>query len=132
MVDGVPGYVRLAAMLRDKIRSGELPVGSFTPSQHELETGLGISRGMAGEALKLLAYEGLVRSRRGVGTQVIAVPEELPRVEVGPGVEITARMPRPGEDADPAVPLLVIARPGEPDEVHPAGQVVIVTVAFAG
>ncbi|MFC9081850.1 GntR family transcriptional regulator [Streptomyces sp. NPDC057062] len=71
-----PLYVQLASVLRDCIRSGEIPVGRRLPSQSELEaeTGGVVSRRTIKSALDLLAAEGLVQGVQGKGVFVIALP----------------------------------------------------------
>lgn len=72
-----PLYVQLANVLRDRIRSGEIPVGRRLPSQAELEaeTGGTVSRRTIKSALEVLANEGLVQGVQGKGVFVIALPE---------------------------------------------------------
>ncbi|MET8643961.1 GntR family transcriptional regulator [Streptomyces sp. NPDC057746] len=71
-----PLYVQLANVLRDRIRSGEIPVGRRLPSQSELEAETGglVSRRTIKSALELLAAEGLVQGVQGKGVFVIALP----------------------------------------------------------
>ncbi|MEH0642851.1 GntR family transcriptional regulator [Streptomyces scabiei] len=71
-----PMYVQLANVLRDRIRSGEIPVGRRLPSQSELEeeTGGTVSRRTIKTALEVLADEGLVQGVQGKGVFVIALP----------------------------------------------------------
>ncbi|GAA3854401.1 hypothetical protein GCM10023084_05740 [Streptomyces lacrimifluminis] len=72
-----PLYVQLANVLRDRIRSGEIPVGRRLPSQAELEveTGGTVSRRTIKSALEVLVEEGLVQGVQGKGVFVIALPE---------------------------------------------------------
>jgi DNA-binding FadR family transcriptional regulator len=53
-----------------KIVRGELPPGSFLPTEEELSVQLGVSRTALREAIKLMAAKGLVQSRRKAGTRV--------------------------------------------------------------
>lgn len=71
-----PMYVQLASVLRERIRSGQIPVGRRLPSQAELEveTGGVVSRRTIKTALELLASEGLVQGVQGKGVFVIALP----------------------------------------------------------
>lgn len=71
-----PMYVQLANVLRERIRSGEIPVGRRLPSQSELEaeTGGTVSRRTIKTALEVLAAEGLVQGVQGKGVFVIALP----------------------------------------------------------
>jgi DNA-binding GntR family transcriptional regulator len=127
---GLAKYVWLAAQIRDQIASGKLAVGQMTPSQHELRLQYRVARGTAEKALDVLAAEGLVEPVQGIGTRVIAVPAQSAEITVRPGAQIRARMPGPDElqaGANATIPFLVISRPGQPDEVHPADRAVILT-----
>ncbi|WP_448319216.1 GntR family transcriptional regulator [Streptomyces sp. CO7] len=75
-----PMYVQLADVLRERIRSGQIPMGRRLPSQAELEveTGGTVSRRTIKSALEALAEEGLVRGVQGKGVFVIALPEDKP------------------------------------------------------
>jgi DNA-binding GntR family transcriptional regulator len=61
-------YLQLAKILRARITSGELPVGSRL-AEKALATEHGIARGTVRKALQVLEREGLVRPlpRRGWG-----------------------------------------------------------------
>mgnify|MGYP001618110185 CR=1 FL=1 len=63
------GLLRVAAYQRiaDAIHAGLFPPHSLLPTEHELADLLGVSRTVVREALMLLAEDGLVISRRGVG-----------------------------------------------------------------
>lgn len=66
----------LAAHLRQRIRSGEIPVGSRLPSQRDLAAHLEISRQSVQEALAVLEFEGYVETRRGAqGGSFVREPE---------------------------------------------------------
>lgn len=67
-----PLYLRLATALRDEIVSGQFPVGSLLPTEEGLCERFGVSRHTVREALRLLREDGLVSSRRGAGTRVLA------------------------------------------------------------
>lgn len=73
-----PMYVQLANVLRDRIRSGAIPVGRRLPSQAELEeeTGGTVSRRTIKSALEVLVDEGLVQGVQGKGVFVIALPTD--------------------------------------------------------
>ncbi|GGG59215.1 transcriptional regulator [Salipiger pallidus] len=55
----------IAAELRDAIVAGKLIVGDRLPSEAELATQFGVSRPTVREALKRLAAQSLIRTRRG-------------------------------------------------------------------
>ncbi|WP_279629919.1 winged helix-turn-helix domain-containing protein [Streptomyces africanus] len=82
-----PAYLAVAAVLREEILSGFPPVGSRLPTHQMLAERFGVSRGTAQRALRELEAMGLVRSRQGSGTTVIARgprPVEVPD-DPGPG-----------------------------------------------
>ena len=66
----VAPYRQVAAILRDRIESGELPPGSRLPSIATLTQEYGIARTTAGKALRLLVDEGLAEMSTGMGTFV--------------------------------------------------------------
>lgn len=113
---GIPLRAQLAGLLREKIRSGELPPGSPTPSGPALADEYRVSRYTADRALDLLASEGLVQRISGVGTVVVSAGPPQAIITVPAGNEIRARMPAAGERARlglPAgVPVLVVTDPG--------------------
>ena len=67
-----PVYLQLAAILRDRIRSGELVIGRPLPSLPHLMQEYEISRGTAARAVRVLVEEKLVRIVPGRGAFVIA------------------------------------------------------------
>ena len=67
-----PVYLQLAAILRDRIQSGDLVVGRPVPSLPHLMADYEISRGTAARAVKVLVDEKLVRIVPGRGAYVIA------------------------------------------------------------
>lgn len=58
--------------LRNEICSGAWPIGSKIPSESELGGVLGVSRPSIREALRSLVHLGLVETRQGDGTYVVA------------------------------------------------------------
>ena len=67
---------RVAEAVRDQllalVESGELPVGSRLPSEHELARSFGVSRPVVREALGSLRSVGIIESRTGSGSFVRA------------------------------------------------------------
>jgi GntR family transcriptional regulator len=80
----------------------------------------------------MLADEGLITRRRGVGS-IVATVEPVTEVLVPPGARISARLPTAAErEAAKAglwVPLLAVAEPGWPEQLYPADRVVVVVPA---
>lgn len=67
-------YQRIAADLREKIRSGSLPPGSRLPSVRELMAAHGVAMTTVRHALQVLIAEQLIHSAQGVGTFVGSSP----------------------------------------------------------
>ncbi len=123
-----PLSAQLAQLLRGLIRSGQLTAGDRVPSEHELADQHSVSRDTAQRALALLACEGLITRRRGVGS-IVAVADRLTEVRAAPGARISARLATAAERvaarAGSWVPVLAIAEPGRPERLYPADRVVI-------
>lgn len=66
----LPLYYQLKEVLRAKIYEGELQTGETLPSVSELMNAYGVSRHVANRALADLENEGVVVTRKGVGTFV--------------------------------------------------------------
>ena len=62
-----PVYVQVAAILRERIASGELAPGRPVPSVRTLTEEHGINRATAAKALKVLEGEGLIHVVPGRG-----------------------------------------------------------------
>lgn len=65
-------YLRLAEILAKQIASGNYPVGSKLPTEHELSYEHNLSRHTVRESLRQLKEQGLVERRQGSGSVVIA------------------------------------------------------------
>jgi GntR family transcriptional repressor for pyruvate dehydrogenase complex len=71
----VPAYSTVAARIRGRILSGELPPGARLASEPELSAEFGVGRSTVREALKVLASQNLITTTRGVtGGSFVAVP----------------------------------------------------------
>ena len=71
----VPVWRQVAAILRARIASGQIPAGRVLPSEKQIEQELEISRGTARKAIALLRDEGLVVTVPGRGTYAADPPE---------------------------------------------------------
>ncbi|MEO6083462.1 MAG: GntR family transcriptional regulator [Umezawaea sp.] len=69
-MSGLPVYRQVAAVLREKIESGEYGPGARLPSESELIEFFGVSRITVREAISLLRAEGMVASEHGRGVFV--------------------------------------------------------------
>jgi len=63
--------LRLAAALRERIKSGDLRPGDALPSINRLAQEEGVAKTTAQKALQVLKDEGLVRGIQGWGTIVV-------------------------------------------------------------
>jgi GntR family transcriptional regulator len=63
-------FEQLAAILRERIRSGEYPPGSKIPPLTALEAETGLAVTTIRRAIRLLTGEGLLRTKPGRGTFV--------------------------------------------------------------
>jgi len=107
-----PLSAQLAQLLRSEIRSGRLVVGDLLPSEHELAGEHGVSRETARRSLTMLADEGLITRRRGVGSIVAdVVPGSRPGCRRRPSG--TLRTPAPGCQCSPS------ASPARPSDSTP-------------
>jgi GntR family transcriptional repressor for pyruvate dehydrogenase complex len=61
-----PAYAQVASQLRDLIVTGQIQTGDHLPNESELATIFGVSRSTVREALRSLAAQSLVYTRRGV------------------------------------------------------------------
>ncbi|MBL3668531.1 GntR family transcriptional regulator [Streptomyces sp. M2CJ-2] len=68
----VPPYEQVRAQLADLISVGRLRQGDRLPSVRQLASDLGLANNTVVRAYRELESAGLVRTRRGSGTQVIA------------------------------------------------------------
>lgn len=71
-------FEQLAEILRQRIADGTYPPGSRIPPLTALEAESGLSPMTVRRAVRLLADQGLVRSRAGRGTFVVP-PDQRPK-----------------------------------------------------
>ncbi|MFI5839388.1 NUDIX domain-containing protein [Catenuloplanes sp. NPDC051500] len=107
-------YRQLAAVLRDRIRSGELHTGQRVSSEKDLHDEFGLARETIRRALAVLRQEGLIEVRHGHGTFVSETP---PSVDLGPGDSITSGA------------AVSVTRVSGQIETYPAGTKLTVTEA---
>lgn len=77
-----PRYKQLAALIREQIMSGEIPVGRAVPSMKRLTQEYGISNRTVDSAMKVLKAEGLIEAEEGKG---LFVMPEAQWHRAGPG-----------------------------------------------
>lgn len=80
----------VVAELTDAIRGGQLKVGGKLPTESEIMNSMGVSRTVVREALSHLQASGLVETRHGIGTFVLAPPTANAPFRIGPGAVLTA------------------------------------------
>lgn len=73
----VPLYYQLYLSLKTQIENGSFDVGDKLPSEMELRKHYNASRVTVRQALKMLKDEGMIQTRRGVGSFVNKIPEPL-------------------------------------------------------
>jgi GntR family transcriptional regulator len=73
----VARYIQLATLFRQRIASGKWREGERLPTVAQLADEFGVARVTLRQALALLAKDGLIQSRRAIGTYVTA-PREAP------------------------------------------------------
>jgi len=74
---------RIVDWLSERIRSGLLKPGDRVPSEPELMKEFGVSRTVVREAMSRLQASGLVETRQGIGTSVLAPPAAEPLLAIG-------------------------------------------------
>ncbi len=71
-VGGGPLHRRLAESMKVAIEQGDLPRGRFLPPEREVARQLSVSRNTVSNAWQTLKSDGLIGSRRGSGTWIMA------------------------------------------------------------
>lgn len=92
----------IADALRAEIAGGARPPGDRLPTEAALAARFGVNRHTVRRALARLVEEGLVRTRRGAGAFVAAVPTEYPigaRVRFHRNLRAAGRLPSKRFDA---------------------------------
>lgn len=123
-----PIYHQLADILREAITAGEYPPDSLLPHQVRLAQEYDLGVDTVRDALAVIRREGLIITVRGQGSRVRPLVEVSVKY-VPPDAEITARMPTETERRElglpEGVPVLVVSREGQDDEVLPANSNVV-------
>jgi GntR family transcriptional regulator len=71
-----PPYEQIRAQLAALIRTGRLAEGERLPTVRQLAADLGLAPGTVARAYRELEAAELIRTRRGAGTRVAALPSE--------------------------------------------------------
>jgi len=124
-----PVYRQLARILRDQIRAGKLQPGAALPSEATLAQTFDVGRDTVRDAIASLRNDGLVTTIRGRGTFVREPATDLTVIRAGAGTRVTARVATADERRRLSLPegtaVLVVTRPGKPDQVLPADRTVV-------
>ena len=106
----LPAHARLAEALRQTIDAGELRPGDPLPGDAALVAAIGLARGTVRQAVGALRTEGLVQTRQGARTSVLARPRLQPfselvsfstwarRIGATPGAQIVELVRRPADE----------------------------------
>jgi len=91
----MPLYQQIFLILQRRIRSGEIPAGTYLPGEEDLSAEFGVSRITGKRALKELADVGLVARERGRGTRVLEIAWQGPvRASIDGWLENISQMGR--------------------------------------
>ncbi|AQZ69803.1 GntR family transcriptional regulator [[Actinomadura] parvosata subsp. kistnae] len=102
----------LEEALRRAVRDGRLPHGTRLPSSRALAAELRLSRGTVSAAYDQLVAEGYLTTRPGSGTEIAALPPQLPAANLP--ATAPAAPARAAASEPEAVPVHDL-RPGQPD-----------------
>ena len=78
-----PRHRQVATILRNRIRSGDLPPQAQLPTELELTESYNVSRTVVRQAMQALEFEGLIRRIAGKGTFVLAAPQPKAEWAIG-------------------------------------------------
>lgn len=79
-LDPTPLYEQIAAIIRERIKSGNLEPRQILPSESHVQQEYGVSRGTVRRAMELLGNEGWTVTVQGRGT-FVAPREKWPAAE---------------------------------------------------
>ncbi|MEV4354076.1 GntR family transcriptional regulator [Nonomuraea sp. NPDC049625] len=65
-----PKWVQVANIIKERIASGDYPVDTPVPSEHQIVQEFGVARGTARKVLQRLQEEGVIYAVRGLGSFV--------------------------------------------------------------
>src|SRR3984885_1979541 len=123
-------YLQIARAIRDRIISGDLPVGAQIPSGSQIKQEWGVNRLTGAQAVEELRKAGLVTTKPGVGTFVTATPASQV-VVLRPGDRVIAQMPSEEErerlSTGHITPVLIVTRADGSVEPYNAAVTVMTT-----
>ena len=122
--------LQIARAIRDRIISGDLPVGAQIPSGNQMRQEWGVNRLTGAQAIEELRRAGLVMTRPGIGTFVAVAPASQV-VVLRPGDRVIARMPSEDErerlSTGHITPVLIVTRADGRVESYNAAVTVMTT-----
>ncbi|MBU1003514.1 MAG: FadR family transcriptional regulator [Proteobacteria bacterium] len=74
---GQTAFTKAVELIRQLVRSGEMVPGGRLPSERQLAEEFGLARSSVREAIRALAEQGILESRRGAGTYLAAASGEI-------------------------------------------------------
>ncbi len=80
--NSLPMYQRIKNTIQQKIRNGEWPPGTQTPSENQLASDLNVSRMTINRPFRELTAEGVLRRVHGLGTFVAEPPRRASLIEL--------------------------------------------------
>jgi GntR family transcriptional regulator len=107
---GVPLYVQIINILRERMESGEWPSGHKIPSEPELQGEFNVSRFTIRQSISSLMLDGMVTKTRGKGTFVSypKIKEDLPDL-----ISFSEEMKKLGKVPSTAVQSVEIINPSK-------------------
>ena len=122
---GVAQYHRLASLLRHRIAKGEYPLGSAAAADHPAGRRPRCRRRHGPPGVRAAPKEGLIRSQRGIGTHVAALPAAVDDLDVAINDPFAAPQALPSRSSKFAAALAVPPELLGPED-RPAGDYVCI------
>jgi DNA-binding GntR family transcriptional regulator len=121
----VPPYQQIAADLRARIISGDLPPGSKLPAYTTLADQYGVGKGTVVRAMEHLRVAGLIESGTGGPTYIRDLPVRK-TATLQSGSTLVTRMPTPAEQEahgiEPGVPVFQLTEASGAVTVYPGDR----------
>ena len=79
-VKNIQLYDEVVSQVKEEIKKGNLKSGEKLPSEQEIAKMFNVSRSTIREALTILRVEGIVETKKGVGTIILGIDNESNRI----------------------------------------------------
>lgn len=79
-VKNIQLYDEVVSQVKEEIKKGNLKTGEKLPSEQEMAKMFNVSRSTIREALTILRVEGIVETKKGVGTIILGIDNESNRI----------------------------------------------------